>query len=253
MQTTSITLTLLFRAAGAAIFGIISDRYGRKWPLVANLLMCCALQLGSGFVQTFQQFLAVRSLFGIAMGGVWGLAAATALENLPVEVRGFVSGVVQQGYAVGYLIAAVINLRLVPHVRQGWRSLFWTAAGISFFAAIVRALIPESEIFLRARRIEREKGNTTARKTKIFFIETKRMLKKHWLLCIYAVLLMTGTSFLLFPSSAFTDMRFHLQASTSYRMDHRTCIPRIWKFRKDSLLLMPRRLRSSVTVSVFKV
>ncbi|KAH8114392.1 MFS general substrate transporter [Phellopilus nigrolimitatus] len=194
--TTSITLTLLFRPVGAILFGIISDRYGRRWPLVVNLLLCCFLQIGSGFVQTFRQFLAVRSLFGITMGGVWGLAAATALENLPVEVRGFASGIVQQGYAVGYLIAAVINLRLVPAVEVGWRALFWTASGISFFAAIVRVITPESEVFLRVKRLEKEKGATTKHKTRVFFHETKEMLKRHWLLCVYAVLLMTGFNFL---------------------------------------------------------
>ncbi|THH08458.1 hypothetical protein EW145_g2701 [Phellinidium pouzarii] len=179
--TTSITLTLLFRPVGAVLFGVLSDRYGRRWPLVVNLLLCCVLQIGSGFVQTFRQFLAVRCLFGITMG---------------VEVRGFMSGVVQQGYAVGYLFAAVINLRLVPAVPQNWRALFWTAAGISFFAAIVRALTPESELFLRAKRIESEKGTSTKHKTRIFLHELKVMLKRHWLLCIYAVLLMTGFNFL---------------------------------------------------------
>ncbi|KAI5119399.1 hypothetical protein M0805_005942 [Coniferiporia weirii] len=193
--TTSITLTLLFRAAGAVIFGILSDRYGRRWPLVVNLLICSVLQIGTGFVQTFPQFLGVRCLFGVAMGGVWGLAAATALENLPVEVRGFMSGVVQQGYAVGYLFAAVINLRLVPEVTVGWRSLFWTAAGLSFFAAVVRALTPESALFLRAKQEERERG-IVRNKTRVFLHETKVMLKRHWLLCIYAVLLMTGFNFL---------------------------------------------------------
>ena len=94
------------------------------------------------------------------MGGVWGLAAATALENLPIEARGLVSGVVQQGYAVGYLIAAVINLRLVPAVPANWRALFWTASGISAFAAFVRAITPESELFLRAKaaRAGRQNG-----------------------------------------------------------------------------------------------
>jgi SHS family lactate transporter-like MFS transporter len=148
--------------------------------------------LGAGFVQTFRQFLAVRSLFGVAMGGIWGLAAATALENLPMEVRGLASGVVQQGYAFGYLIAAVINLTLVPETRTGWRSLFWCAAGISAFAAAIRALLPESAIFLRAKELEKERGVTTSNKTRVFINETKAMLRKHWLLCIYAVILMTG-------------------------------------------------------------
>lgn len=72
---------------------------------MVNLLLCCVLQIGSSFCNTYPQFLGVRSLFGIAMGGIWGLAVATALENVPVETRGFLSGLLQEGYAVGYLLA----------------------------------------------------------------------------------------------------------------------------------------------------
>ncbi|KAH9933174.1 carboxylic acid transporter [Epithele typhae] len=194
--TTAITLTLLFRSLGAVIFGIISDRYGRKWPLVFNLVLISILQLGAGFVTTFQEFLALRSLFGIGMGGIWGLAAATALENLPVEARGLASGILQQGYAVGYLIAAIISLYLVPTTATTWRSLFWCASGISAFAAVIRALLPESEVFIRARQEALARGNSTTNKTKVFLHETGQMLKRHWLLCIYAVLLMTGFNFL---------------------------------------------------------
>ncbi|EMD40166.1 hypothetical protein CERSUDRAFT_112376 [Gelatoporia subvermispora B] len=195
--TTAITLTLLFRSVGAVIFGIISDRFGRKWPLVANMLMVAVLELGTGFVQTYSQFLAVRSLFGIAMGGVWGLAASTALENLPVETRGLASGVLQQGYAVGYLIAAVINLKLVPETSSTWRTLFWTGAGISALSAFIRALLPESQVFLRVKAARRAGVQTsTGHKTRIFLHETAEMLKRHWILCIYAVLLMTGFNFL---------------------------------------------------------
>jgi SHS family lactate transporter-like MFS transporter len=190
--TTSITLTLLFRSVGALVFGLISDRYGRKWPLVANLLLICSLEIGAGFTQTFPQFLAVRSLFGIAMGGIWGSASATALENLPVEVRGVASGIIQQGYAIGYLIAALMNLYLVP--ETSWRFLFWTASCISFSAACLRAIVPESEVFLRAKA-EAAVINTEP-KTKVFFRETGLILKKHWLRCIYAVLLMAGFNFL---------------------------------------------------------
>lgn len=156
------------------------------------------LELGAGFVQTFPQFLALRSLFGIGMGGIWGLAASTALENLPVEVRGIASGILQEGYAVGYLLAAVVNLFLVPEVPSTWRSLFFTCAGLSLFAALVRAVLPESEVFLKAKKLEEEQGTrrSTKEKTRIFLHETKEMLKKHWLLCIYAVLLMTGMSFI---------------------------------------------------------
>lgn len=126
------------------------------------------------------------------MGGIWGMAASTALENLPVEFRGIASGVIQQGYAAGYLIAAILNLFLVPKVSVGWRVLFYTAAGISTFSAILRALLPESQVFLRAKAAEREKGGKSQEKSKIFLREIKEMLKAHWLLCIYAILLMTG-------------------------------------------------------------
>ncbi|KZT43780.1 MFS general substrate transporter [Sistotremastrum suecicum HHB10207 ss-3] len=194
--TTSITLTLLFRSVGALIFGLLSDRFGRKWPLVFNLLFCCVFEIGTGFVTTFSQFLALRSIFGIAMGGIWGLASATALESLPVELRGLASGVLQEGYAVGYLIAAVINLFLVPKTSHGWRALFWTAGGISFFAAAVRAVLPESQVFIRARAAAKASGMHTSRKTKVFVRETGHMLRIHWKLWIYAVLLMSGFNFL---------------------------------------------------------
>ncbi|VDC07762.1 unnamed protein product [Peniophora sp. CBMAI 1063] len=180
------------------IFGIISDRFGHKRPLVCNLILIVAFELGTGFVQSFPQFLAVRSLFGVGMGGVWGLASSTALENLPVEVRGLASGVLQQGYGSGYLAAAVINLFLVPNVSVGWRALFWTSAGLSLFAAIVRSLLPESEIFLRAKAAQRATGTSTstAERSRIFVKETGVMLRLHWVVGIYAVLLMTGLSFL---------------------------------------------------------
>lgn len=194
--TTAITLTLLVRSIGAVLFGVLSDRFGRKWPLVANLLLCSTVQLGTSFVQTFQQFLAVRTLFGIAMGGVWGLASSTALENLPIEARGLASGVLQQGYAVGYLISAILNLYLVPKTHHGWRVLFWTTSGISAFAALIRAFIPESEVFLRARAQERTVGDNTGKKTKVFIHKVGEMLRQHWALCVYAVLLMAGFNFL---------------------------------------------------------
>jgi len=129
------------------------------------------------------------------MGGIWGLASASALENLPVEVRGIASGLIQQGYALGFLIAAVINLYLVPHTT--WRALFWTAAGLSAFAAFLRALLPESEFFLRARRERQaEPDEPTQSKSRIFFHEVGQMLKNHWVRCIYVVMLMSGISFL---------------------------------------------------------
>jgi len=164
--TTALTLTLLFRSVGAVIFG-------------------------TGFVDTFSQFLACRALFGVAMGGIWGLSSSSALENLPIEIRGLASGILQEGYIVGYIFAAVINLTLVA--QYGWRALFWTGAGITCFTAVIRSLIPESPFFLRVKEQEKAKGTNTSQN---FLRQTKEMLKLHWLLCIYAVLLMTGLNFL---------------------------------------------------------
>lgn len=129
------------------------------------------------------------------MGGVWGLASSTALENLPVELRGLASGIVQQGYAVGYLFAAVVNLTIVPHNPYKWRAMFWNSSSLFFLAAILRALLPESVVFLRAKATENGKNANSSKKTQIFFRELKEMLKRHWPLCIYAVLFMAGALF----------------------------------------------------------
>ncbi|GAC95738.1 hypothetical protein PHSY_003314 [Pseudozyma hubeiensis SY62] len=193
--TTAITLTLLFRSVGAAIFGVLSDRYGRKYPLVINLLIIAALSLGSGFVQTYQQFLAVRSLFGLGMGGIWGMATATALENMPAAPRGLFSGILQQGYAVGYLLAASVNLTWIQR-SHNWRILFFLGAGLSAVAAAVRLLLPESELFLRQKAQREVSGAVGQSKAKVFLTELKEMLKTHWLRCIYGILLMTGFNFL---------------------------------------------------------
>lgn len=108
--STAITLTLLLRSVGAAFFGMAGDRYGRKWPMVVNMVILGLLQIWTIYSHTFQQFLAVRSLFGLFMGGVYGNAIAMALEHCPVDARGLMSGILQQGYSFGYVLAACANL-----------------------------------------------------------------------------------------------------------------------------------------------
>ena len=110
-------------------------------------------ELGAGFASTFRGFLALRSFFGIAMGGVWGLATVNGSRNIPVEARGLGSGILQVGHPFGYLIAALINNYLVLHSFYTWRTLFWASSGIFTFAALIRALVPESEVFLRAEAL----------------------------------------------------------------------------------------------------
>ncbi|KAF7428061.1 hypothetical protein PC9H_007280 [Pleurotus ostreatus] len=191
-MTTAITLTLLFRPVGAIIFGLLADRFGRKWPLVADLAIIAVLQVGTGFVTTFSEFLAVRSLFGMAMGGIWGLASAASMENMPVASRGLYSGFMQVGYPGGYLVASIVNLYLVPESPQTWRSIFWVGAGLSAFAAFIRMLLPESAIFQRAR----VRNISTSKATALFARSVTVMLREHWGIWIYGILLATGLNFL---------------------------------------------------------
>lgn len=118
--TTAITLTLLLRSVGAAFFGLAGDKFGRKWPMVINMLVLGLLQIATIYCKSFQQFLAVRSLFGLFMGGVYGNAIAMALEHCPVNARGLMSGILQQGYAFGYVLAACANLG-VGGSTESWK------------------------------------------------------------------------------------------------------------------------------------
>ena len=119
--TWGITLVLMLRSVGSIIFGLAADRYGRKWPFVVNNVLFIVLELATGFCSTYKEFLGVRALFGIAMGGLYGNAAATALEDCPEAARGILSGMLQQGYAFGYLLATVFSRAFVNTVGHGWR------------------------------------------------------------------------------------------------------------------------------------
>ncbi|KAL0956728.1 hypothetical protein HGRIS_002848 [Hohenbuehelia grisea] len=215
--TTAITLTLLFRPAGAFIFGLLGDRYGRRWPLTSVLIIIAALQIGTGFVKTFSSFLAVRSLFGIAMGGVWGLASAASLESMPVESRGVYSGLMQVGCPGGYLVASVVNLFLVPETPTSWRSIFWVGAGLSTLAAIIRACLPESAVFERSQELSRRRGLTASQETKAFIASFRSMIRNYWGLWAYGVILMTGLNFL--PHSSQDLYTTFMQNSKGFSAD----------------------------------
>lgn len=186
--TWGITLVLMLRSVGAIIFGIAADRYGRKWPFIVNLFLFVVLELGTGFVNTYEQFLAVRSLFGIAMGGLYGNAAATALEDTPLVARGVISGLLQQGYAFGYLLATAFARALVDTTSHGWRPLFWFGAGPPILIMAFRLCLPETATFRERQRIRKESPSAT----KTFIAEGKVALRRHYLLLVYLVLLMAG-------------------------------------------------------------
>ncbi|KAJ3131835.1 hypothetical protein HK100_005961 [Physocladia obscura] len=196
--TQSITYTLLTRSLGAVIFGVLGDLYGRKWPLFINLVLIAVLQLATGFCQSLSLFYGLRALFGVTMGGVWGLSAALALENIPKEPRGLFSGILQQGYALGYLIAAIINLFLVPAVSVGWRSLFYFGSAFSLLVAILVGICPESPLFREYKTAKDADSDTpdVRASSKAFFTELGLMLRSEYLRCIYAVLLMTFFNFM---------------------------------------------------------
>ncbi|RYP82581.1 hypothetical protein DL770_005546 [Monosporascus sp. CRB-9-2] len=182
--TTAITLTLLLRSIGAAIFGLLGDRFGRKWPMVANMIILGLLQIATIYSVTFQQFLAVRSLFGLFMGGVYGNAVAMALENCHTEARGLMSGIMQQGYSFGYVLAACANLG-VGGSTESWKIVFWIAAGLSIAAGLLRCCFPESKQFLETKK----KGHKISAGD--FWAETKSMLAREWRMCIYCIILMS--------------------------------------------------------------
>ncbi|KAF2471895.1 MFS general substrate transporter [Lindgomyces ingoldianus] len=113
------------------------------------------LELGTGFTHSLSEFLAVRALFKIAIGGIFGLAASTALEDLPYEARGILSGLFEQGYATGYLLAPIFYREIVPTTTQGWRSLFWFGAGPPILIIAFLLCLPETNHFL-VQQAERE-------------------------------------------------------------------------------------------------
>src|SRR5712671_4879687 len=145
----TITLTLMMLPVGAFIFGWLGDRFGRRIPLMADIIFYSVMELLTAFAPNFTVFLILRALFGIGMGGEWGLGASLAMESLPTQVRGLFSGILQQGYAVGYLLAALVYWIVFPHF--GWRGLFVAGAVPAFLVIYIRARVPESPVWRRDR------------------------------------------------------------------------------------------------------
>lgn len=193
--TWGITLVLMVRTVGSIIFGYLGDRYGRKWPLVLNMGLVCILQLGTGFVKTYKEFLAVRALFGVLLGGVYGNAAATALDDCPNDARGFISGFLQQGYTFGYLMAVIFKRAIADNSSYGWKSTFWFGSGISFLIMIFRCLLPETDSFIKSQELVRYKKENNIQE-KSFSQTAKEACREYWLIMIYLVLFAAGFNFI---------------------------------------------------------
>jgi SHS family lactate transporter-like MFS transporter len=175
----AITLTLAMRPLGAFIFGLLGDRFGRRIPLMIDIVFYSAMELLTAFSPNYTWLLIFRALYGIGMGGEWGLGASLAMETLPTEARGLFSGILQQGYAFGYLLAAVVYWIVFPFF--GWRGLFVAGALPAFLVLYIRTRVPESPVWLRQQH-----GAPS------FWHDVLIVLRRHWVLFLYVILLMTA-------------------------------------------------------------
>jgi MFS transporter, SHS family, lactate transporter len=175
--TVAIMLTLAMRPIGAYLFGRAADRWGRRPTLMVNILLYSILEFLSGLAPNLTVLLILRALYGIAMGGEWGVGASLTMESIPPHARGFVSGFLQSGYPTGYLIASIVYALLFPIV--GWRGMFMIGVLPALLVLYIRKNVSESPSWSRP-----EQSNTVS------------ILKAHWRLGIYAVLLMTAFNFL---------------------------------------------------------
>ena len=176
----TVTATLAMRPLGALLFGLLSDRYGRRVPLMLNVLYFSIMEVLCGFSPNYTFFLVTRALFGIGMGGEWGVGASLVMEAAPVRWRGVLSGILQAGYSIGYLLAAVAARFLLP--AFGWRAMFWAGAVPALLALYIRTKVPESEAWKQHR------AASTG--------EVLRVVAREWKRFAYLVALMTFMMFL---------------------------------------------------------
>jgi MFS transporter, SHS family, lactate transporter len=174
--TIAILLTLAMRPIGAFIFGRAADRWGRRPTLMIDILLYSIIEFASGFAPSLTVFIALRALYGVAMGGEWGVGASLTMETIPPHARGFVSGLLQSGYPTGYFMASIVYGSLFPYI--GWRGMFMVGVIPALLVLYIRRNVPESPAWSLAAAVER--GSTLT------------ILKSNWRLGIYAVVLMTA-------------------------------------------------------------
>ena len=175
----SLTLTLMFRPIGAFVFGLLADRYGRRIPMMIDLVFYSVVEVATAFSPNLTVFLILRALFGIGMGGEWGVGASLVMEKVPVRWRGVLSGLLQEGYAVGYLLSAVAAWFMLD--RFGWRVMFLFGGLPALLTLLIRFGINESEIW---RRTKAENWSHLG-----------RTLRSHWKIWLYLTLLMAAMNF----------------------------------------------------------
>ncbi|MDQ3906970.1 MAG: MFS transporter, partial [Acidobacteriota bacterium] len=201
----TITVTLAFRPVGAFISGLLADRYGRRLPLMIDLVFYSVVEVLSGLAPNNCTFVALRALFGIGMGGEWGVGASLVMEKVPPRLRGVLSGLLQEGYAVGNLLAAGCYFFVFP--RWGWRPLFFIGGLPALLALYVRMGVKESEVWERTKHAS--------------WGELGRGLASHWKMFLYLALLMTMMNFAshgtqdMYPTFLEKDWGFSPQARSA--------------------------------------
>jgi SHS family lactate transporter-like MFS transporter len=179
----AIFLTLAMRPVGALLFGFVADRYGRRPALMGSILLYAFVELLSGFAPSLGWFLVLRAVFGIGMGGEWGVGASLAMESIPAKSRGALSGILQQGYPAGYLLAALAYWVIFPWV--GWRGMFIVGALPALLVLFIQSGVEESPAWIQ-KRAEIAKGTQAA---SLGLLAT---LRTRWPLFLYMVALMTA-------------------------------------------------------------
>ena len=177
--TFAITLTLATRAVGAFIFGRLADTYGRKPVLMLVIFLYSLFEAASGFAWSYVSFLAIRTLFGIAMGGEWGVGSSLAMETIPDRWRGWVSGLLQAGYPMGYFLATLLFGFAYQYL--GWRGMFFVGASPAVLIFFINAHIQESPAFQKIKTGPR--------------VSIWQILRKNGKLALYAVVMMAAFNF----------------------------------------------------------
>ncbi|MEI7037760.1 MFS transporter [Fulvimonas yonginensis] len=174
--TLALLLTLAARPLGALIFGRLADRYGRRPILMLDVVLFSLFELATAFSTSLAMLLVLRFLFGIAMGGEWGIGASLAMEAIPPKARGLVSGLLQSGYPCGFFLGALVNWLLIDHI--GWRGLFVVGAAPALLVLYIRRKVPESPVWQRQRGAPRR--------------GLREAMRGQWKLALYLMLLMTA-------------------------------------------------------------
>lgn len=176
----AITLTLAMRPVGALLFGRLADRFGRRPLMMINIAAYSILEFASGFAPSLFVLLVLRALFGIAMGGEWGIGSALAMESVAPRARGLVSGILQVGYPTGYLLASLVFGLFYQDI--GWRGLLMVGVLPALLVLYIRHYMPESEVWQAMRTKPKQSLGS--------------VLKREWKLALYAIILMTAFNFL---------------------------------------------------------